>query len=96
MGIQPDQFFLDIAAIHQQRRLLQQAFRVHLAANQFLHARLQLLDIDLLHRLALLLHAVAGLLHMGHTLPQLAFNAASFFFAHLVEVIEKLLDLRQN
>ncbi len=96
MRIQPDQFFLNIAAINQQRRLLQQAFRIHLASDQFLHARLQLSDVGLQNGLAIFLHAVAGLLHVGHALPQLPLDAASFFLAHLVEVIEQLFHLGQN
>ena len=96
VSIQPDQFFLNIAAINQQRRLLQQALRFHLASNQFLHARLQSFDIGLQHRLAMLLHTLAGLLHVGHALPQLAVDAAPFFFAHLVEVVEQFLHLGQD
>jgi hypothetical protein len=39
--IQPDQFFLDVAAIDQHGHFLQDPFFVHLCAEQFLHARLQ-------------------------------------------------------
>ena len=42
------------------------------------------------------LHSVAGLLHMGHALPQLALDAAAFFLAHLVEVVEQLFHLGQD
>ena len=94
--IQADQFLLNVAAVHQQRRFLQNAFRLDLRANQFLHAGLQLVGIGPQHRLAMLFHFFAGLLHVRHALPQFPLGAAPFLLAHLVEAGQGLFHLGEH
>ena len=93
---QPHEFFLDVAAVHQQCRFLQDALRIHLAPDQLLHARLEFSDVGLQHGLTMFLHSVARLSDVSHALPQFPLDAAAFFFAHLVEAMEQLFDFGED
>ena len=90
VSFQADDFFLNVAAIDQQRGFLQHAFLVDGRAQQLLQAGLQPLAVVLQHGAAMLLHALAGLDQVSHALAQFAGNAAAFFLAHLIQPIQSL------
>jgi hypothetical protein len=75
-------------------RLPAERARIDLRADQFLHPRTQLLDIIL--RMALRWRSTPnGLLNMLHA-SWFALNASAFFFAHVIELGQRLLDLRKH
>ena len=65
---QADDFFLNIAAIDQQRRFLHGTLPVGVGAQQFLQARLQFFDVALQHRAPVNLHSLHGFAQMCHAL----------------------------
>ena len=97
VGIQADQFFLNIAAIHQQRRLLQHPVGVGLRTDQFLHAgsstspdRFAGSPGDACST------PWRGFADCAPSLAEFALNAASFFFPHLVQPGKASLGFREH
>ena len=69
VSVEPDQLFLNVAAVNQQRGFLGDALAVELSAYQLLHAGPELFDISLLYGAAMFLDHLGSFLHVGHALP---------------------------
>ena len=96
MRVQAHDLFLDVAAVHQQGRFLQDSLLICLATDEFLHPRPQFLDVIFKDRFAVPIHTLAGLQKVRHPFSEFTFDATPFVLAHLIEFFQRLFHLGQD
>jgi len=96
MGIETNQFFLNIAAVYKHRCLLENAVLFHLRAEHLPHSRLQALRISAQDGAAVSLDPGCRSAQMCHSLAQFPLDASAFLLAHFVEKTESFLNGRHD
>src|SRR5689334_19803706 len=93
MGAEANKFLLDIAAVDQKRRFLNDALFFGLGAHKFLNARRKAFRIAAKDGMPVLLDALTGIKEFLHPFAKLMVNATAFFLAHPVEIGEHLINM---
>src|SRR5512138_1157934 len=92
VSAQANEFFLNVAAVDQERSLLDDALLFGLRAHKFLNTRCKAICVAAKDRMPMLFDSLTGVEKLLHSLAKFVVDATAFFLAHPVEVGECLVD----